>query len=136
MRAIEERKRELAQLAPEDRTQQQDRQLEYLRRRGSITLLVSAVSASLETILSMPLPNKHALRFRDNCSPVEGVIRWRRLLNSLLPFVSHLAGATDNSLQRQDRVNEAIALFQSMVESTVEANKVQYRQFANLVTIG
>lgn len=134
MRAIEDRKKELVQQAPEERTQQQDRQLEYLRRRGSITLLVSAVSESLETILDMPLPNKYLLRFGGNISPATGSMRWRGLLNSLLPFVLHLGSAADNNLQRQERVSEALGLFQSMVESTMEANRIQFAQFAKLVT--
>jgi hypothetical protein len=134
MRAIEDKKKELVQFASDGRTQQQERQLQYLRRRGSITLLVSAVAASLETILEAPLPNKYALRFRKNCSPAEGAICWRRLLNSVLPFVSQLSSAADNNLQNQDRVNEATVLFQSMVESTVEVNHEQFAQFARLVT--
>jgi hypothetical protein len=133
MRAIEERKKELVQL--DDRTQQQTKQLEYLRRRGSITLLVSAVAASLETILDAPLSDDYALRFRKNCSPSEGAENWRALLNTLLPFVGHLSSAADNNLQNQERVSSALAMFQSMVESTVEANRPQFNTFAQLVAI-
>ena len=54
------------------------------------------------------------------------MMHWKSVLNSLLPFVSHLTRATDRGLQSQERVKEAISLFQSMVESTVEHNKAQY----------
>ncbi|WP_410637136.1 AIPR family protein [Amycolatopsis sp. lyj-346] len=133
MRAIEDKKKELVLLPAEGRTQHQDRQLEYLRRRGSITLFVSAVAECLETILDAPLPNRYQLRFRANLSPAEGMLHWRKLLNSLFPFVNQLSGAVDNNLQRQDRVTGALGLFQSMVESTVEANRAQFTQFAKLV---
>ncbi len=133
MRAVEERKRELAQLADEDRTSQQEKQIEFLRHRGSITLLVAAVASSIETILGKPVSNRHKLRFRKNCSPAQGLAQWKSVLNSLLPFVSHLMKATDSGLQNQDRVNEAIDLFQSIVESTVEHNKAVYESFASTV---
>jgi len=133
MRSIEERKRELAQLSDEDRTNQQDKQIDFLRRRGSITLLVTAIASCLETILDKPIANAYKLRFRENCSPVRGMMHWKSVLNSLLPFVSHLTRATDRGLQSQERVKEAISLFQSMVESTVEHNKTQYVDFASVV---
>ena len=133
MRSIEERKRELAQLSDEDRTNQQDKQIDFLRRRGSITLLVTAIASCLETILDKPIANAYKLRFRENCSPVRGMMHWKSVLNSLLPFVSHLTSATDRGLQSQERVKEAISLFQSMVESTVEHNKAQYVDFASVV---
>jgi AIPR protein len=133
MRAVEERKRELAQLADEDRTSQQEKQIEFLRRRGSITILVAAIASAIETILGKPVSNRYKLRFRANCSPAQGLAYWKPVLNSLLPFVSHLMKATDSGLQSQDRVTEATDLFQSMVESTVEHNKAVYESFASTV---
>lgn len=132
MRSIEEKKRELAQLSDEDRTSQQEKQIDFLRRRGSITLLVAAIAACVETILGKPVPNLYKLRFRTNCSPAQGMTHWRPVLNSLLPFVSHLMKATDRGLQSQERVSEAVDLFQSMVESTVEHNKAVYASFASV----
>lgn len=128
-RAIEEVKRGLSQLAEDERTSPQNKHLSFLRRRGSITLLVAAIAESLEVVTNRVIPNKWGLQFKDNCSPKTAMDRWRPLVVALLPFVNQLASAADNDLKSPDRVKDAIEKFGSMVESTVESNSRIYSEF-------
>jgi hypothetical protein len=129
-RAIEDIKRELSQIGDSQRTTPQQRYLNFLRRRGSIPLLMAAVADSLETVTGRVIPDRWSLTFKDNCSPKSAAERWRSLVMALLPFVNQLAGAADNDLKSGERVRDALDKFQSMVESTVESNKKIYDVFA------
>ncbi|WP_433725169.1 AIPR family protein [Actinoplanes sp. CA-051413] len=128
-KAVEEVKRELSQLPEDGRTASQQKHLGFLRRRGSITLLVAAVAESLESVTGHVIPDRRSLEFKDNCSPAEGVERWRPLVQALLPFVNQLTSAADNDLKNNERVRDALEKFQSMVEATVESNDKIYTQF-------
>ncbi len=130
-KAVEEIKRDLSQLPEDGRTTAQQKHLSYLRRRGSITLLVAAVAESLETVSGRVIPNRTALKFVDNCAPKTAVERWRPLVQAVLPFVNQLSSATDNDLKNNERVRDALEKFQSMVEATVESNEKIYSQFSN-----
>lgn len=127
-RAIEEIKRELSQAG--SRTSSQQKHLGFLRRRGSITLLVAAIAESLETVTGRVISDRWSLAFKDNCSPKVAIERWRGLISALLPFVNQLSSAADNDLKNNERVKDALDRFQSMVESTVESNKKVYADFS------
>ena len=129
-RAIEDVKRDLSAIDEAQRTAGQSRTVAYLRRRGSISLLVTAIGASLEAVTGKVIPDPWALAFADNCSPKTAVARWAPVVNVCLPFVNQLVTATDNDLKNTDRVRDAIEKFQSMIESTVESNAKVYDQFA------
>ncbi len=57
-RAIEDVKRELALIPENARTAGQQRNIAYLRRRGSISLLVAGIAGSLETITGQVIPDR------------------------------------------------------------------------------
>jgi hypothetical protein len=133
-KAIEEVKRELSQLPEDGRTTSQLKHLNFLRRRGSINLLVAAVAESLETVTGRVIPNRGSLEFRDNCSPATATARWRPLIQTLLPFVNQLVSAADNDLKNNERVKDALEKFQSMVEATVESNDRIYTQFKEFLS--
>ncbi|MGC4750048.1 AIPR family protein [Micromonospora sp. DT201] len=134
-KAIEEIKREMSQLPEKDRTSLQQKHLSFLRRRGSITLLVAAIAESLETVTGRVIADRVTLEFRDNCSPSEASNRWRPLVQALLPFVNQLSSAADNDLKSNDKVKDALEKFQSMVEATVESNEKIYMQFRSYLSL-
>ena len=129
-RAIENIKRELSQLEDSKRTASQHRQLGFLRRRGSIPLLVAAIAESLETVTGRVVLDRWALTFKDNCSPGLATERWKSLVLALLPFINQLTTAADNDLKSSERVRDALDKFQSMVESTVESNAKIYGDYS------
>ncbi|GAA4183337.1 hypothetical protein GCM10022252_10610 [Streptosporangium oxazolinicum] len=130
-RAIEEIKRDLSRMDDSERTAPQRRQLTFLRKRGSISLLVTAIAESMESITGNVIADRWSLAFRDNCSPKIAAERWNGPILALLPFVNQLSGAADNDLKSNDRVREAVERFQSMAEATVEANSQIYGEFAS-----
>lgn len=133
LRALEATKKRLADTADESRTEHQRRQMAYFRRRGSIHLLVAAISASIETFLARPVADRWQLRFNDNCTPTVAMERWQPLVDAALAFTSQLTAATDTGLKNPETVELALENFQGMIEATAEANRARYDAFAGLV---
>jgi hypothetical protein len=129
-KAIEELKRELTQTDTQ-KTASRQKQLTFLRRRGSISLLVAAIAECIEAIAGQAIADRWVLQFKDNCTPKIAIERWRSIVPLLLPFVPQLASAVDNDLKNSDKVQEAVEKFQSMVESVVESHREIYEEFAS-----
>lgn len=132
-RAIEGIKRELGDLEEGKRTSMQKGQLSFLRKRGSIQLLVSAIADSVESIVREVVPDRYELRFKANVSPREAVEAWMPIVRASLSFYAQLQNACDNDLKNNGKVRAAIEGFASMVDATVDANIDKYELFASLI---
>jgi hypothetical protein len=132
-REIEETKKRLTDLSDDKRTEAQEAQLDFFRRRGSISLMVSCISASIETFLGKPVKDRMALRFKDNCSPSDGAKRWQPIVIASLSFAPHLVEATDLGLKNRETVAKSLDTFRGLISATAEANKDQYKSFAKHV---
>ena len=133
LRGLESTKKRIADVSETDRTEAQRRHMQFFRRRGSIHLLVAAISSSIETFLGEPVPDRTQLHFIDNCSPKDGMDRWQPVIDVALSFSAQLIDATDNGLKNAETVKNAISTFDSMIEATAEANAEKYTTFAELV---
>jgi hypothetical protein len=134
-RALEQAKKRLSEIEEDERTAAQQRHMEFFRRRGSISLMVAAISDSIETFLDQPVPDRTSLRFKANLSPQEAADAWTSVIDSALPFSNQLLDATDLGLKNTANVDEAMEKFQSMVEATVDANRKKYADFAKKIEI-
>lgn len=134
LREVEATKKGLSDLPTEQRTEAQRRQMDLLRRRGSHLLLVSAISASVETFLNRAVSDRWALRFSDNCSPADGMVNWHPIVESALGFAQHLMDASDLGLKNPQTVSRALGVFADLILATAEANREKYDDFAALVT--
>jgi hypothetical protein len=108
-------------------------QLSFYRIRGSILLAVSAVSSVLETILNKSIPNKFMLCFRSKTTIAQGLDNWRPIVQACTPFVHVLSEAVAD-LRAEDKIENAIKTFRSLVVATKTANASVYRGFRDLVT--
>jgi hypothetical protein len=134
-RALEAAKKRIADIEEDDRTAAQKRHMDFFRRRGSISLMVAAISDSIESFLNQPVTNRTALRFKDNCSPGQATERWKPIVESALPFASQLIEATDLGLKNSETVDAALEKFQGMIEATVDANRDKYAAFSATVEL-
>lgn len=111
----------------------EEEHLDYLRQRGSIFLFMSAISASLETILDRKIPNKLHLKF-ENISDVDLLINiWKPIVGSTLPYTGQLIESLNDGIRSDDKVKEVIRKFVSMVESTSSVLREQYNIFSGQI---
>lgn len=131
LRAIQQVKFELSAKAIQERTQEDNEILEYLRRRGSAFLLVAAVAACAETYLNRAIADSFSISFGPTTSPAVGVEYWTPLVESLLPFASNsLDPVFDNGgLRRREVVKDALNRFRSLVSATKKANSIIFDNF-------
>lgn len=135
LRALESTKKRIGDIPESERTEAQKRHMQFFRRRGSIHLLMAAISSSIETFLGIPVPNRTQLQFSANCSPKQGAENWLPVIDVALSFSAQVIDATDNGLKNPETVKKAISTFDSMIEATAEANSECYAVFAGLVEI-
>ena len=135
LRSIEDAKAAISQIIEKDRTEAQKRHMEYFRRRGSLHLLASAISASIESVIGKAVVNKHALRFKENVSPRVGTDAWSPIVAVSLAFSSTLSNACDRDLQNSEKVRHAVSQFCALIEATVDSNRQLYKDFAETVEI-
>jgi hypothetical protein len=133
LKAIEQIKQSLVDTPEDKRTEAQKKHLIFLKTRGSNYLFAAAVGACIETILSRAVPDRYGLRFRENISPSAAVALWEPVVRVVLSFSNTLQPATDQGLKRQERVEQAIEAFGSMVEAARSANEAPFNRFASMV---
>jgi hypothetical protein len=134
LRAVETKKMYLvnkAKGAEDNLTDAEQQQLGFLRKRGSIYLLVSAISSCLEIFRGGRLPNTFRLSFGDRTSPEESMKTWSAIVEIAASFCNQLDGAISDGLKNLEKVNAAITTFRSLVLATAAANSVIYKRFAS-----
>lgn len=132
-RALEAAKKGIADKSGDQRTEDEQGQMDFFRRRGSISLMVSALSASIETFAGRPVSDRMLLHFRDNCTPAVAGEHWRPILEVGLPFSEHLLPATDLGLKNVDTVRAAQKTFSGLIAATAKANRETYAEFGRRV---
>lgn len=132
IRSLEQKKKELRQ-NESSLTASQKEQLLFLRHRGAILLLASAISESLETFLNRQLPNKTRLSY-GLVSPDTAISYWTPIIDATIPFANQLVPALQNGLNNQEKVQKAISNFKSLVEATSTANRIIFTEFSQHVS--
>lgn len=133
LRAIEKSKEDIASIDESDRTDAQKKHMDYFRRRGSLHVLASAISGSIESIIGRAVPDKYRLRFKENCSPKDASTFWTPIVSVCLSLSAPLSEACDRGLQNGERVRSALEQFSSLMEATKAVNESLYADFASRV---
>lgn len=123
LKAVEQTKSDLSSISLDERTNKQKRHATFFRSRGGVHLLTAAIGGSIETILSQAVPDRFLLRFKDNIPPTRASELWLPVVKGVLPFTEQLSGATNLGLKSADKVEQAIGLFESMIEASRESNE-------------
>ncbi|MGV6994091.1 AIPR family protein [Gordonia amicalis] len=135
LKAIEAQKSAVNSIPDDERTQSQKSRAEFFRSRGGIHLLTAAIGNSIETILNRAVPNRFSLRFTSNLSPATATDTWAPVVQTCAAFTKQLSTATNLGLKSTDRVRDALALFESMIEATRGSDPSTFDTFASAVEL-
>lgn len=108
-------------------------QLLFFQTRGSVFLLMSAVTSCLEIFLDKSIANKFRLEFRGNRSFNELMKDWEVIVDIASQLAPNLQEGFSEGAIREDRANEAIKKFTGLVATTQESNKEIFSNFAKKV---
>ena len=118
LRAVQEWKAGLIDRGEELDEVQRDA-LSFLRKRGSTFLFVSAVAASMESVMQKKLPDLSSLSFGPTVSPGVALEYWQPLVDALGSFTPQLDRAESSAaLQRGERADDRISAFQQIVRAS------------------
>ncbi|MBY4571131.1 hypothetical protein ACN95_14005 [Gordonia sihwensis] len=136
--AVAERKADLNALKAGNQTSDDREALEYLRRRGSLYLLVAAIANAAEVYLGRAVPNAFSLSFGRSVSPATAADYWLPLVDTLLPFAASQLGPAfdDGGVRRREVVKSHVTSFRNIVASTKRANAAIFSEFAEKVVAG
>ncbi|WP_406678016.1 AIPR family protein [Moorella sp. ACPs] len=137
LRCIENKKSDLkaAERSGQPMTDEQKKQLSFLRHRGATLLFVSAVAKCLETFCGKKVPNPFRLSF-GRVSPREAAERWVPIVEATIPFCGCLTPAVENGLKSKEKVAEVTDLFKAFVEQSKVVMQPVYSEFAGYVILG
>lgn len=105
-------------------------QLEFFRKRGAAFLMASAISRCMEIIVNKPIPNLFSLSFKSNLNLDDAITNWSTIVEAACAFTAHLADGLADGFKTREKVDQAIATFQSLLAATKEANAPLYSHFA------
>jgi hypothetical protein len=114
-----------------NRTSDDKEALDFLRRRGSLYLLVAAIAKSAEIYLGRAVADSFSLSFGHRVNPWKAAEYWEPLVEALLPFAPGQLGAVfdDGGLRRKELVDSALQSFRTSVNSTKRVNSSLFSQF-------
>ncbi|MCJ7651711.1 MAG: AIPR family protein [Candidatus Lokiarchaeota archaeon] len=134
LQAVERKKTELRE---KYRTQNlfniEEKQFSFLKKRGSMYLLVAGISKAIELILNKKIPNKFKLNFKKNISSNEGAEKWKPIIEVCSPFMNELTSGLSDGFKSEDQVNEATDKFVNYLASTKEVNMPVFSKFSQEV---
>jgi hypothetical protein len=116
LKAIEKRKKQLRDKG-DDRTDQEEKQFEFLTQRGATYLLTAAVAGTLESLLNRKLANSFKLSFGLKASPEAAIGYWEPIVNAVIPFSQQLTIGIRGGVKDRDSNKAAIDGFCQQVEA-------------------
>ena len=136
IKTIESKKLELMEKIKLDNlTEIESNQLAFYRKRGSIFMMSSAISKSLEIFLDRQIPNYFRISFKDNLTPNDGIEIWKPIVEIASSFSQPLMDGLSDGFRNKEAVKSAIQLFQSLISSTKQVNKEIFNSFAQKILI-
>ncbi|MFA4878102.1 MAG: AIPR family protein [Methanoregula sp.] len=105
----------------------------FLRYRGSIHLLIAAIAASMEAIVSRTLPDLSVLKFKERKTIDYYISEWTSIIQCCIPFNNELIGPLEKGLKNSAEVNESIIKFTKYIEATKRSNQDIFKKFSEKV---
>ncbi|VTT97940.1 Uncharacterized protein OS=Klebsiella pneumoniae JM45 GN=N559_3436 PE=4 SV=1: AIPR [Gemmataceae bacterium] len=139
IKSIESKKSDLVTREAIDNNLPSDEQdiLEFLRRRGSVILLTTAIASCTETILGHSTPNLFKVSFGKTVSPSRAESFWKSIVETAIPFAPlQLSGSLKRRVDwgEQDKVN--VKLFVGLFRATAKTNRKILEDFASKIVVG
>jgi len=134
LKAIALKKKELIGKSKVGRIQGLEQvQLDYLRKRGSHFLLISAIASSMEIFIDESIANLFEMKFNKNMRITEAIAKWGPIVNISTSFVSPLNTGLSDGFRTKEKYSEAINNFKPLINSTRESNKKIYNTFKSSI---
>lgn len=131
-RAIDEFKINLKN-KKEQRTDIENDELNFLSKRGSKMLLISAVSTCMESLLGKKILDSWRLVFKDNRNFDKLVEEWKAILDVLLPWHSTLESAIESGLKSKEATQNATKQLRATLASFSAMYAQQLKPFSEII---
>lgn len=116
LKAIE-RKKKLLRDKGNGRTEQEERQFDFLSERGATCLLAAGIGGCMESVLGRRIRSKFALSFGPRKSPAAAVDAWGPIVDALIAFSQQLGPGTRAGVKDKNSNQAAIDSFCQQVEA-------------------
>ena len=137
MKAVNQAKLDLRNVAEDMRTDAQRRQWEVWMQRGATFLVSTALAAGLETIVGKSIPDRFRVQFVGTPSPDVASGYWKVALEPVLSLITCLRPALEgNNLKNKDTVKRSVDGFVDLIGSVREPNAQVFEQFAQRLDTG
>lgn len=111
-------------------TSNEEEQLCFFRKRGSIFILIAAISKCLEIITDRPIPNVFILAFSPAIQDFKTAVNeWENIVNVASSFTEYLKPGLSDGFRNQAVVDSAINEFRRLMAATKAANSSIYSNF-------
>lgn len=101
----------------ESRTATEEKQMEFLSKRGSKMLMIATISECLEDLLGAKISDKWKLKFKDNSDFEKLIQMWLKIIAAIISFNQKLEPALQGGLKNKEQVGTQVGEVKSMVSS-------------------
>lgn len=112
----------------------EEKNLAFLRKRGSNYILIAGIAASLETVTNKPITNKFNYKILKKPSLDKAVSLWTPIVQSTISFNKAFDLSLSNALKNADQILKDIDTFKSFISSTKSVMHKIYADFASNVS--
>lgn len=138
LKSIENKKTELVnrESTTNDLAGDEQEALEFMRKRGSIILLTSAIASCTETIMDRSIPSLFRISFGKAVPPSESEEFWKPIVEIAIPFAPlQLSESLKRGIDRGEQTRTNIRQFVSMIRATARPNKSILEVFASRIVV-
>ena len=100
-----------------NRTETENKQIEFLSKRGSKMLLIATISGCLEDLIGRKINDKWKLRFKNNSDFEQLKDYWEKIISIIISFNGHLEPALEGGLKNKELVKAKVQSVKDIVSS-------------------
>lgn len=137
LRAVEQQKVDVNAKDEDSRTQDDKDLVTWFSLRGSTFLAVAAMGATTEALLGVAIPDRYALRFKENVTIPQAIDTWTPVVSVMLALApDQLTDALTGSggLRNRQALESSLGTFRAIIVATKRVNAPIYSAFADRVT--
>lgn len=101
----------------EQRTDSENKQFEFLSKRGSKMLLIATISECIEDLMGTKITDKWLLHFKNNSDFEVLMTNWEKIIKTLISFSDYLLPALQGGLKNKELVSKQIQDVKNVVSS-------------------
>jgi len=113
----------------------EQKNLDFFNARGSVFVLIYAVSKSIEIFLSKRVDDKFDLAFAEPDTVENYQTLWNPIISLALSFSEQLLKGLQNYSLTMDNIEDALSNFNGLVQAVAEPNRKRIEFFAERVSL-